>query len=128
MELAGLRVLVVEDHGFQRAIATRLLAGLGIPGDHVLEATDGASALALLEAQPEPPDVVLLDVDMPGMDGVEFIAHLAQRRLVRSVALVSAMDSALLNTVNVMACAYGLRVLGVVEKPLNADNLRTLLL
>lgn len=128
MDLTDLRVLVVEDHGFQRAIALRLLAELGIEGERALQATDGASALDLLQHQPTPPDVVLVDLDMPGMDGIEFITHLAQRRLVRSIAVVSALDPALLNTVNVMACAYGLRMLGVIEKPLTVDKLRGLFL
>ncbi|MGN6512572.1 MAG: EAL domain-containing response regulator [Lysobacteraceae bacterium] len=128
MDLTALRVLVVEDHGFQRAIALRLLAELGISGDCALQAADGASALELLRQQAEPPDVVLVDLDMPGMDGIEFITHLTQHRLVRSIAVVSALDPALLNTVSVMASAYGLRMLGVIEKPLTADKLRGLLL
>jgi EAL domain-containing protein (putative c-di-GMP-specific phosphodiesterase class I)/CheY-like chemotaxis protein len=125
MALSALRVLVVEDHGFQRRVALRLLAECGIDG--ALEAADGASALALLERQAQPPDVVLVDLDMPGMDGIEFIGHVAQRRLARAVALVSALDPALLNTVQTMARAYGLFVLGSVEKPLTGDKLQAVL-
>ena len=125
MALSALRVLVVEDHGFQRRVALRLLVECGIEG--ALEAADGSSALALLEGQAQPPDVVLVDLDMPGMDGIEFIGHVAQRRLARAVALVSALDPALLNTVQTMARAYGLFVLGSVEKPLTGDKLRAVL-
>lgn len=124
MSLAALRVMVVEDHGFQRRMALRLLAELGVV--HTLEAADGRAALALLE-QGEMPDVILVDLDMPGMDGIEFIGHVAQRRLARGVALVSALDPALLNTVQMMARAYGLYVLGSIEKPLSADKLEGLL-
>ena len=56
------------------------------------------------------PDVVLVDLDMPGMDGIECIGHIAQERLARAVVVVSALDPALLNTVQTMARAYGLRV------------------
>ena len=125
MTLTSLRVLVVEDHGFQRRMALRLMAELGL--EHALEAADGVAALALLETQAQPPDVVLVDLDMPGMDGIEFIGHVAQRRLARGVALVSALDPALLNTVQTMARAYGLRVLGSIEKPLTADKLQAVL-
>jgi EAL domain-containing protein (putative c-di-GMP-specific phosphodiesterase class I)/AmiR/NasT family two-component response regulator len=125
MSLSALRVLVVEDHGFQRRVALRLLADCGIEG--VLEAADGASALELLERQPQAPDVILVDLDMPGMDGIEFIGHIAQRRLARAVALVSALDPALLNTVQTMARAYGLFVLGSVEKPLTGGKLQAVL-
>ena len=125
MSLADLRVMVVEDHGFQRRMALRMLEELGIHG--ALEAADGQSALDLLQRAGQPRDVVLVDLDMPGMDGVEFIGHVAQSRLARGIALVSALDPALLNTVQTMARAYGLRVLGSVEKPLTRDKLEAAL-
>jgi EAL domain-containing protein (putative c-di-GMP-specific phosphodiesterase class I)/ActR/RegA family two-component response regulator len=126
MTLSALQIMVVEDHGFQRRMALRLLAELGIA--NVYEAAEGAEALAVLERLSQPPDVVLVDLDMPGMDGIEFIGHVAQQRLARAVALVSALDPALLNTVQTMARAYGLHVLGSIEKPLTLDKLRDVLL
>jgi EAL domain-containing protein (putative c-di-GMP-specific phosphodiesterase class I)/CheY-like chemotaxis protein len=125
MALADLTVMVVEDHGFQRRMALRLLAELGVK--EVLEAAEGNEALALLTAREEVPDVLLVDLDLPGMDGIEFIGHVAQRNLARTVALVSALDQALLTTVQGMARAYGLRVLGAVEKPLTVSKLAGLL-
>ncbi len=125
MSLAGLSILLVEDHGFQRRLGLRLLADLGLTRLH--EAADGFQALDLLRALPEPPDVVLVDLDMPGMDGVEFIGIVAQERLARSIAVVSAMEPALLHTVQVMAKASGLRVLGCIEKPLTPGKLTTVL-
>lgn len=121
MSLAGLRVMLVEDHGFQRRLGLRLLSDLGIA--ELTEAADGFQALELLRGADAPPDVVLVDLDMPGMDGIEFIGHVAQERLARSIAVVSAMDPALLHTVQVMAKASGLRVLGAVEKPLSPGKL-----
>jgi EAL domain-containing protein (putative c-di-GMP-specific phosphodiesterase class I) len=125
MSLAGLSILLVEDHGFQRRLGLRLLADLGLTQLH--EAADGFQALDLLRALPGPPDVVLVDLDMPGMDGVEFIGIVAQERLARSIAVVSAMEPALLHTVQVMAKASGLRVLGCIEKPLTPGKLTTVL-
>ncbi len=125
MGLAGLCILLVEDHGFQRRLGLRLLSDLGLTRLH--EASDGFQALDLLRAMPEPPDVVLVDLDMPGMDGIEFIGIVAQERLAHSIAVVSAMEPALLHTVQVMAKASGLRVLGCVEKPLTPGKLTTVL-
>ncbi|WP_460731440.1 EAL domain-containing response regulator [Lysobacter tyrosinilyticus] len=125
MSLADLSVMVVEDHGFQRRMALRLLTDLGLA--ELSEASDGRSALHLLEGNNDPPDVLLVDLDMPGMDGIEFIGHVAQRQLARAVIVASALDPALLNTVQTMARAYGLRVLGSVEKPLTREKLASVL-
>jgi len=126
MSISALSVLVVEDHGFQRRMALRLLSELGVA--RAYEAADGASALRLLEAMTQPPDVVMVDLDMPGMDGIEFIDHLAQRRLARAVLVVSALDAALLHTVQTMARACGLRVLEAVAKPLTKAKLSNALI
>ena len=125
MSYSELRVMVVEDHGFQRRIALRLLNELGV--EHTLEGADGLHALEVLRQQTTPPDVVLVDLDMPGMDGIECIGLIAHEHLARSVAVVSALDPALLHTVQSMARAYGLRVLGSVEKPLAREKLDVLL-
>ncbi|HET8818864.1 MAG TPA: EAL domain-containing response regulator [Xanthomonadaceae bacterium] len=130
MALSALRVMVVEDHGFQRRMALRLLAELGI--QQVSEAGGGAGALDTLrqlrrEAPGNAPEVLLVDLDMPGMDGVEFIEHVARENLAPTVVLVSALDPALLNTVQAMTRAYGLRVIGCVEKPLTLAKLQDVL-
>src|SRR3546814_11523676 len=124
MGLADLQVMVVEDHGFQRRMALRMLGEIGVGTVH--DAADGIAALDRLQRLPSPPDILLVDLDMPGMDGVEFIGHVAQQRMARAIALVSALDSAVLNTVPTMARAYGMRVLGGIEKPLPGATLHAL--
>ena len=121
MAFAKLSVMVVEDHGFQRRMALRLLAELGVT--RVYEAEDGHLALAALKALDQVPDIVLVDLDLPGMDGIELIGHMAQEKLARAVVVASALDPALMNTVQTMARAYGLRVLANVEKPLTSAKL-----
>ncbi|GAB3387343.1 EAL domain-containing response regulator [Lysobacter fragariae] len=125
MSMSELSVMVVEDHGFQRRMALRLLTDLGI--GELSEAADGHAALSLLGNGRAPPDVLIVDLDMPGMDGIEFIGHVAKDRLARAVVVASALDPALLNTVQTMARAYGLRVLGSVEKPLTREKLSAVL-
>ncbi|MFA7443355.1 MAG: EAL domain-containing response regulator [Lysobacteraceae bacterium] len=113
--------MVVEDHGFQRRMATRLLAELGV--GTVFEAMDGQSALDRLRACDQPPDIVLVDLDLPGMDGVELIGHLAQEGLAHAVVVASALEPSLLGAVQSMTRAYGMRVLANIEKPLTSAKL-----
>ena len=123
--LGSLAVMVVEDHGFQRGIALKLLGELGV--GRALEAANGREALDRLSVMPEAPDVVLVDLDLPEMDGIELIGHVANRKLARAVVVLSALDPSLLNTVQTMARASGLRVLGTVEKPLTVAKLAEVL-
>ena len=121
-----LRVLLVEDHAFQRRLGLKMLADLGVRAP--LEAMDGPSALDVLEGDGEPVDLVLVDLDLPGMDGIELIRRIAERRSARAVAVVSAMDAAVQHTIALMARAAGLRMLGCIEKPLTSERLRELLI
>ena len=63
----GLSVILVDDHTMLRQGIRRALESEGIKV--VAEASDGATAIKL--ALEHKPDVVLMDVSMPGMDGVE---------------------------------------------------------
>jgi DNA-binding SARP family transcriptional activator/EAL domain-containing protein (putative c-di-GMP-specific phosphodiesterase class I)/FixJ family two-component response regulator len=122
--LAGYVVLVVEDHDFQRRFALTLLRRLGI--EKVDEAKNGRAALERLTAEPAV-DVLLCDLAMPGMDGVELIRHVAERQLVRAVAITSGLDRGILETVRSMAERYGVQVLSLVEKPLSVAALTLVL-
>jgi CheY-like chemotaxis protein len=68
--LMGLiKVLVVEDEHYSRKVIRTLLTAIGV--EQIQEANDGASGLAAIQAHN--PDIVLLDWEMPGMDGAEFM-------------------------------------------------------
>ena len=67
------RVLVVDDSSATRRILRRLLEAVGYG---VTEAADGLEALALCRA--DPPDLVLLDIDMPVMDGPALVGRLQE--------------------------------------------------
>lgn len=120
----NLSVLVVEDHDFQRRTTLALLRGLGV--EQLTEASDGTAALALLD-HATPPDVIVCDVDMPGMDGVEFIRNVGERQLASAVIFASGLDERVLQTVRAASEGYGLQVLGAVGKPLTAAALERLL-
>ncbi|MET8139777.1 ATP-binding protein [Sphaerisporangium sp. NPDC005288] len=78
------RMLIADDDADFRALARRLLSGVAA---HVDEARDGAEALALMRVNP--PDVVLLDLLMPRLDGTALLQHMADDDLLRGVAVVT---------------------------------------
>lgn len=120
MTLAHCTVLVVEDHEFQRRTMLQILANLGAGA--LLEAADGEGALTLLDAGRRP-DVIVCDLDMPGMDGFEFFRHLADRDLDAGLVIASGLDEPLVREAEATALALGLTVLGVMRKPLTARRL-----
>ena len=117
MTLADCTVMVVEDHEFQRRTTLQILANLGAGG--LLEAADGEGALALLGADPRP-DIVVCDLDMPGMDGVEFLRHVSELGAGTAIVIASGLDESVLRSAEATARGYGLEVLGAIRKPLTA--------
>jgi|SRR5438874_6583322 len=82
------RVLIVDDHPSFRASARKLLESEGY--EVVGEAADGAGALAA--AAKLHPDVVLLDVQLPDIDGFEVASRLAETESAPEVILTSSRD------------------------------------
>ena len=122
---AALTVLVVEDQDFPRKVLVRQLRALGAV--NVLQACDGEQALELLRRPDNTVGLILCDLDMPRMDGLEFMRHLGIIRSPASLVITGAVDVALLNSVQMMCRAYGIRPLGVLEKPVNAECLRSMM-
>ena len=120
MSVAGYTVLVVEDHDFQRRTILQILANLGVGS--VLEAADGEAALTLLETG-RVPDVVVCDLDLPGMDGVELIRRIADRHPGLGVVFASGLDDQVIDAAAATARQYSVAVLGALRKPLTARAL-----
>lgn len=120
--IADLHFLVAEDQRVQRTVLVGILEALGAKAVH--ESSDGREALEILHRRKLTVDVVITDLDMPGMDGLEFLRHVSElgRRGV-SIILTSAMGDKLLASAGAMAKAYGLSLLGSLEKPLTAGKL-----
>ena len=124
--IPSFRALILEDHDFQRHIAVQILKHCG--AFEVLEASGGAIALDLVKSAAQPIDVLLCDLNMPGMDGLEFLRHIAEHGNTTSVILGSSLDASILRAAEIMAMSYGISLLGVVEKPLSIVKIMPLLL
>jgi CheY-like chemotaxis protein len=118
-------VLVVDDDAFSRDVMQEMLAAEGVTD--IQMADNGRSALRALEAMPTPPDLLICDVFMPDMDGIEFVSELAQRQYTGAVVLVTGVDAQTLALARDLATGQGIRLLGSFTKPLHQHDLAQML-
>lgn len=105
--MESLRVVIADDHALYREGLARLLRGFGI--EVVGEAPDGAEAVHLVERTA--PDVVLLDMRMPGLSGVETTRRLIEHAVPSSVLVLSvaADESDVTDAITAGASGYVLK-------------------
>jgi len=116
-------LLIVNDSVLERARLASLARGLGVAAIH--EVPSGREALQCLEPGrlPAPPAALLLDLEMPGMDGITLIEQLHARGAHIPLILVSGKGACLLQSVGYMVEQLGLPLLGVLPKPVDAEAL-----
>ena len=120
-----MKIFVVDDDSFALRLVTRQLEMIGLTDVTTFEAAK--EPLALLRADPRAADVILLDLAMPGMDGMEFIQQLARLKFPGAVIFISGLDSGILQMAPVLARGLNLRVAGALKKPGSPEQLRALL-
>jgi EAL domain-containing protein (putative c-di-GMP-specific phosphodiesterase class I)/ActR/RegA family two-component response regulator len=114
-DIKPLRIVVVDDEPFMLKLLVRMLARLGHP-DAV--ACNGAvEGLRQVTASDGGADLIFLDINMPGMDGVEFIRRLVECDYTGAVVLVSGENSRTLESVERLLEAHHLKSLGCLQKP-----------
>ena len=95
-----------------------------LAGYRVVSANDGHALSTLLAQQPE---LLLLDLGMASMDGIEVIRQLAQMKFAGRLLIVSGLSTSILNAARTLAELQDLRVAGVLTKPIRAETLHALL-
>jgi len=114
-----MRALIVDDSSVMRKIIERALRQAGFDLETVYEASNGAEALDLLALQQV--DLILSDINMPTMDGLEFIRQLHARNLAAKVPVVMITTESSEEHVK-QAIQAGAR--GYIRKPFTADQVK----
>lgn len=123
--VAGWSSLIVDDDDFILGLTARMLKRLGI--EQVEKGNDGHQALAQFDALDGDVDLILCDLNMPGMDGLEFLRHLAERNCRSRIILASGEDRRLVASARNLAGTHGLQVIAAIEKPISMDELENAL-
>lgn len=121
----AIKILVLDDEPFMHKLLVRMLSNLGYATDSICG--NGHAALELVDSPDDCPNLILLDINMPEMDGLEFLRRLVERRYIGSVILVSGEDERLRQAAEKLARAHKITVLGHLPKPVMPGGLAKLL-
>ena len=117
--MESIRALIVDDSSVMRKIVARSLRQAGIDLSEILEAGNGAEALGLLQERQV--DLILCDINMPVMDGLEFIKQLSTVEKAKGVPVIMVTTEGSESHV-VQALSRGAR--GYLRKPFTAEQVK----
>ena len=125
MENRTMKILILDDDAFMIQLMATMLERLGY--DRIKTAERGADALECISSADSAPDLVLCDLIMPEMDGLEFARNLVTQRYNGALIIVSGADHRILESAQKLLQAHSIRVLGRLHKPFSKDELKMLL-
>ncbi len=111
-----LSILLVDDDPFVLSVTAKALSNLG--HEKIETASNGNAALGKLITCEKPFDIIICDLNMPEMDGAEFMRHAGDTDFNGGVILLSGEDKRMLETTMGLAKLHKLNVLGALNKPL----------
>jgi EAL domain-containing protein (putative c-di-GMP-specific phosphodiesterase class I)/FixJ family two-component response regulator len=118
-------ILLLDDDPFMLKLLSVMLAQIGFTRVAICES--GEKALQRVTATKDLIDLIFLDINMPGMDGIEFIRRLVECQYGGSVILVSGENSRILESVEKLIEAHHLIALGRLQKPVKPTALASLI-
>jgi DNA-binding response OmpR family regulator len=115
-------LLIIDDEPAMLKLVARIATGCGFQ----TRPTDTAEAFKSAYAE-LPPDVIILDLAMPDEDGVELLRFLSDAKCSATILIISGSDVRVLQAARNLGEARGLRMAGILAKPVRADDLRAAL-
>lgn len=120
------KILVVDDHLFQRQVLRHQINSVGYDFQNIFEAESGVKALSLCRIYRF--NFIFCDLRMPAMDGMALLRHLSEMSFAGSVIISSGLDADVIDSVLRMGEAYGLNMTGAIPKPSRLSQIKELLL
>ena len=117
--MSEIQTLIVDDSSVMRKIVERALRQAGLDSMHVYEAGNGAEGLEILRSSPV--DLILSDINMPAMDGLEFLRQIKDQKLAQGVPVVMITTESSEEHVK-QAIAAGAR--GYIRKPFTPEQVK----
>jgi EAL domain-containing protein (putative c-di-GMP-specific phosphodiesterase class I)/FixJ family two-component response regulator len=124
-EPACTAALIIDDSSFLRLLLQNALKSCGVR--RVAEASDGQEALVHLASSDESVDVIFCDLDMPAVDGIQFIRALAAFECPPLLVLLSSAPERTLRAAENLARGAGIEVAGVLQKPFKHKDIQAIL-
>ena len=115
----ALQILIVDDSPAMRHFIRRVARLSGVEGGHYLEASNGEEALRQLAARDV--DAVITDINMPVMDGEEFVRRMRAEKRLESTPVIVISTDATLHRIHTM---QALGAVGYLQKPFGPEQLR----
>jgi len=115
-------VLLVDDSSTMRKIISRSLRQAGLDFGEIYEAGDGLEALTLLES--EKIDIVLSDINMPNMNGIDFLREKANRPAIKAIPVFMISTE---TGDDIIGEAKSLGALGALKKPFTPEKVNEVL-
>ncbi len=116
--MRNLRVLLIEDDMIEVMKLNRTVSKLELP-HKIIEANNGEEALKILQSKDELPDIILLDLNMPKLNGIEFLNILKNDEILKYIPTIILTTSN--NQKDLIEC-YKIGIAGYVLKPLKYDE------
>ena len=113
-----LKVLLIDDDSIEAMKLTRTIVTLKM-NHQIIEANNGEHALKILNLEDGLPDLILLDLNMPKINGVEFLSILKSKDSLKHIPIVILTTSS--NKKDVLQC-YQLGISGYIIKPLKYND------